>query len=84
MKKIILLTLLVSVVIFCFACQENSSESDNLNFENKIKVTGQIVSSDSTSLLDSVQIMLVGESTYTDTTDDQVFFKRKILFFVFK
>jgi len=74
MKKIILLTLIVSVILFCFACQENSSEPDNLNFENRTKVTGQIVSSDSTSLLDSVQIMLVGESTYTDTTDNQCFF----------
>lgn len=67
--------LLVTLILFCFGCQENSTEPDNKNQEDSIKVTGQIVSNESTSSLDSVKIMLVGESTFIDTTDSQGFFE---------
>jgi hypothetical protein len=73
--KIILLTLLVSAILLHYGCQENSSEPNNLNFENKIKVTGQIFSNGPTSLLNNVKIMLIGEITYSDTTDNQGFFE---------
>lgn len=75
MKKIILLTLIISVILFYFGCQENSSEPENINQEESIKVTGQIVSNVSTSLLDSIKIILAGEITYSDTTDSQGFFE---------
>jgi hypothetical protein len=75
MKKIILLNFFVSVILFCFGCQENSSEPESIILEESIKVTGQIISNNSTSSLDSIKIMLVGEITYSDTTDNQGFFE---------
>lgn len=75
MKKISYLILIISVILFCLGCQENSSEPVNPKFENKIRVTGQIFSNAPTSLLDTVKVMLIGEITYSDTTDNQGFFE---------
>ena len=78
MEKIILLSFLVFVILFSFGCQENSSEPDNQNCENRFLITGQIVASDSSSLLDSIEVKLVGEIIHTDTTDNKGFFEFSI------
>jgi|GEM_PF-2117479 len=75
LKKLILLPLIVLIILFCYGCRENSSEPDNQNFGQEIRVSGQIVSDDSTFLMHPLQILLVGESTYTDSSDDMGYFE---------
>jgi len=69
------LNLFVSLLLFCSGCKENSNEPYNITTDKRISVTGQIISGDLTSLPDSIEIMLAGEITYYDTTDDQGFFE---------
>lgn len=69
MDKVLFIVSLLFSILFGYGCIEKSTEPNSLITENRIRVSGKIVFDDSDSLLSDIQIKLLGDSIYIDTTD---------------